>query len=103
VEPIVNGAAEVVFGTRTFGSHTAYSFWYVIGNKVVTHTANLRSTVDQRPGTCYKLMLSNCCAISTFVRRGWYRAEVTAKLLSRGIRPYEVRSPIAPQSAEGKS
>ena len=25
--------AEVVYGTRSFSSHTAYSFWFVLGNK----------------------------------------------------------------------
>ena len=27
---------EAVFGTRAFEAHTAYSFWYVVGNKGVT-------------------------------------------------------------------
>ncbi|MDQ3982699.1 MAG: glycosyltransferase family 2 protein, partial [Actinomycetota bacterium] len=28
--------AEVVYGVRSFGSQTAYSFWFVIGNYVVS-------------------------------------------------------------------
>jgi len=39
--PVLSGEAKVVYGTRTFGSHTAYSFWYVLGNKAVTMFANV--------------------------------------------------------------
>src|SRR5437667_5458731 len=35
LEPVRAKEAEVVYGTRSFGSNTAYSFWYVIGNKAV--------------------------------------------------------------------
>jgi len=31
--PVIAGQAEVVYGTRTFGSHNAYSYAYVLGNK----------------------------------------------------------------------
>ncbi len=40
LEPIERGETDVVFGTRGFGSHTAYSFWYVMGNKLVTLATN---------------------------------------------------------------
>ena len=36
LEPLLSGEANVVFGTRSWSSHSAYSFWYVIGNKGVT-------------------------------------------------------------------
>src|SRR3989442_1674997 len=32
LEPILSGRAEVVYGVRGFESHSAYSFWYVVGN-----------------------------------------------------------------------
>ena len=41
VEPLRNGEAQAVFGTRGFQSHSAYSFWYVVGNRAVTFAANL--------------------------------------------------------------
>src|SRR5690349_11884478 len=31
VQPVLDGDAQVVFGTRTFGSHASYSYWYVLG------------------------------------------------------------------------
>ena len=33
LEPLIAGRANVVFGTRMWSSHAAYSFWYVVGNK----------------------------------------------------------------------
>src|SRR5687767_14720907 len=41
VTPALEGRSQVVYGTRTFGSHSAYSFWYVVGNRVITHFANV--------------------------------------------------------------
>src|SRR3712207_8176514 len=40
LKPILDGDARVVYGTRTFGSHNAYSYWYVMGNRGVTTAAN---------------------------------------------------------------
>ncbi|MGD0937794.1 MAG: glycosyltransferase family 2 protein, partial [Streptosporangiaceae bacterium] len=39
--PVIAGQAEVVYGTRMFGSHNAYSYAYVLGNKGVTTFANV--------------------------------------------------------------
>ena len=92
VEVVLKGDAEVVYGTRSFGSHTAYSFWYVMGNKVVTLAANVLfdawlSDVE----TCFKLMPLDLYR-SLDVRSAGFgmEAEVTGKLLRRRIRPYEV-------------
>jgi len=47
----------VVYGSRTFGSHSAYSFWYVIGNKGVTTVANtIYNSYISDLETCLKLM-----------------------------------------------
>src|SRR3954451_800599 len=32
--PVLAGEAAVVYGTRTFGSHSSFSFWYVMGNRL---------------------------------------------------------------------
>src|SRR6202034_4524587 len=39
--PVLAEEAEVVYGTRTFGSHNSYSYAYVLGNKAVTTFANV--------------------------------------------------------------
>src|SRR3984885_11288213 len=55
--PVVAGRAEVVYGTRTFGSHNAYSYAYVLGNKAVTTFANvLFNCYISDLETCFKLM-----------------------------------------------
>lgn len=92
VDVVMKGEAEVVYGTRSFGSHTAYSFWYVLGNKLVTLFANVMfnawlSDVE----TCFKLMPLALYKDLDVRSAGFgMEAEVTGKLLRRGVRPYEV-------------
>ncbi len=90
--PVLGGEAEVVYGTRTFGSHTAYSFWFVLGNKGVTFVANaLFNSWISDLETCFKLMPLPLYR-SLDVRSAGFgmEAEITGKLLKRGVRPYEV-------------
>jgi len=92
LEPVLQGGVEVVYGTRTFGSHTAYSFWYVMGNKGVTMFANVvfNSWISDLE-TCFKLMPLELYRTLDIRAAGFgMEAEVTAKLLRRGIRPYEI-------------
>lgn len=92
LEPVLDGRATVVYGNRTFGSHSAYSFWYVMGNKGVTMAANLlfNSYIGDLE-TCFKLMPVELYRSLGIRSRGFgMEAEVTAKLLRQRIRPYEV-------------
>src|SRR5256885_2060394 len=41
LQPMVEGRADVVYGVRGFAGQTAFSFWFVMGNKTVTFAANL--------------------------------------------------------------
>ena len=41
LRPLLDGEARVVFGTRSWSSHSAFSFWYVMGNKAVTFATNV--------------------------------------------------------------
>ena len=92
LSPLQRGDAEVVYGVRTFGASTAHSFWFVIGNRVNTFTANaLFNTWISDLHTCLKLL-----PLSMFrelpVRENGFGldTELTAMLLARGVRPYEV-------------
>jgi len=90
--PIADGIASVVYGTRTFGSHNAYSYLYVLGNRAVTTAANvLFNCYISDLETCFKLLPLDLYR-SLDVRADGFgmEAEITAKLLGRGIRPYEV-------------
>jgi glycosyltransferase involved in cell wall biosynthesis len=90
--PVLAGEAVIVYGTRSFGSHTAYSFWYVLGNKTVTMFANVVydcwiSDLE----TCFKLMPLPLYRELDIRSAGFgMEAEVTGKLLGRGLRPFEV-------------
>jgi glycosyltransferase involved in cell wall biosynthesis len=35
LRPILDGEARVVYGARSYGGHAAYSFWFVLGNKML--------------------------------------------------------------------
>src|SRR5919109_1574110 len=41
LEPIIAGDVDVTIGARTFGAHTAYSFWFVVAGKALTVFANM--------------------------------------------------------------
>ncbi len=90
--PVIAGDAEVVYGTRTFGSHNAYSYAYVLGNKGVTTFANvLFNCYISDLETCFKLIPTALYRDLDIRETGFgMEAEVTGKLLRRGIRPYEV-------------
>ena len=90
--PVLAGDARVVYGTRSFGSHNSYSFVYVLGNKGVTLWANvLFNCYLSDLETCFKLMPAPLYRELGITETGFgMEAEVTGKLLRRGIRPYEV-------------
>ncbi|MEV4118124.1 glycosyltransferase family 2 protein [Micromonospora sp. NPDC049645] len=90
--PVLDGHATVVYGNRTFGSHSAYSFWYVVGNRGVTTAANvLFNSYIGDLETCFKLMPVELYRSLDIRSRGFgMEAEVTGKLLRRRIRPYDV-------------
>jgi glycosyltransferase involved in cell wall biosynthesis len=92
LRPVLEQDAEVVYGTRSFSSHTAFSFWFVLGNKGVTFVANaLFDSWISDLETCFKLLPLPLYR-SLEVRSAGFgmEAEITGKLLKRGIRPYEV-------------
>ena len=92
LQPVLDGHAEVVYGNRTFGSHSSFSFWYVMGNKAVTTAANLLFNCYLGDlETCFKLMPVELYRSLDVRSQGFgMEAEVTGKLLRRQFRPYEV-------------
>jgi glycosyltransferase involved in cell wall biosynthesis len=103
--PIERGRAEVVYGSRSFAAHSAYSFWFVIGNKLVTLWTNvLFNSYLSDMETCYKLMpLSVWRSLDLKSDRFDIEPEITAKLLKSGHRIYEVPISYAARGrVEGK-
>jgi glycosyltransferase involved in cell wall biosynthesis len=105
LEPIQTGKATIVYGSRAFSSHTAYSYWYVMGNRLVTLATNVIYNCylsDMETG--YKVLPREVALSLDLQARGFeLEAEVTAKLLRSGYRIYEVPISYAARSrAEGK-
>ena len=92
VTPLLSGEATVVFGTRAWASHTAYSFWYVVGNKAVTLAANvLYNCYISDLMTCQKAMRTELFRSLPLRERGFaIEPEITARVLRAGERIYEV-------------
>ena len=92
VTPLLSGEASVVFGTRAWASHTAYSFWYVVGNKAVTLVANaLYNCYISDVMTCHKAMRTELFRSLPLRERGFaIEPEITARVLRAGERIYEV-------------
>jgi glycosyltransferase involved in cell wall biosynthesis len=105
LEPILSGETQVVYGTRVFGGTSAYTYWYVLGNRGVTTAANiLFNAYITDLSTCFKLLPLPLYRELDIKEQGFGAdPELTAKLLKRGIRPFEI--PITYRSrtrAEGK-
>ena len=103
--PIERGRAEVVYGSRSFAAHSAYSFWFVIGNKLVTLWTNvLFNSYLSDMETCYKLMPLSVWRSLDLRSDGFdIEPEITAKLLRSGHRTYEVPISYAARGrVEGK-
>jgi glycosyltransferase involved in cell wall biosynthesis len=98
IAPIVDGRADVVFGSRFAGgpTHRVLNFWHSLGNKVLTLLSNMLSDLNLTDmNTCYKAISTSVLVrIPLKERRFGFDPEVTAKLarLSRTerIRIYEV-------------
>jgi len=92
LEPLVAGRAQAVYGTRAFESHTAFSFWYVLGNKGVTFACNvLYNCWLSDIMTCHKGMRTDLFRSLELREDGFaIEPEITARLVLSGVRIYEV-------------
>lgn len=89
--PILEGETEVAYGTRSFGGHTAFSFWYVLGNRAVTMWASfLFNSWLSDIETCFKMARTETWRSLELISNGFdIEAEATGKFLKRGHRIYE--------------
>jgi glycosyltransferase involved in cell wall biosynthesis len=92
LEPLLAGEARVVYGTRSWSSHSAFSFWYVMGNKAVTQATNvLYNCWISDVMTCHKAMSTELFRSLRLRERGFaIEPEITARVLLAGERIYEV-------------
>lgn len=102
LQPLKGGRTDVVYGSRAFGSHTAYSFWYVVGNRLVTLATNmLYNCYISDMETGYKVMRREiACSLQLEARGFEIESEITGKLLRLGHRIFEVPIEYAARSRE---
>jgi glycosyltransferase involved in cell wall biosynthesis len=102
LEPLLRGDARVVFGTRSWSSHAAFSFWYVMGNKAVTTATNvLYNCWISDVMTCHKAMNTDLFRSLDLRERGFaIEPEIAARVLRAGERIYEVPISYTARSRE---
>jgi dolichol-phosphate hexosyltransferase len=91
--PITAGRCDVVFGTRIFGMYSSYqSYPQAVGNRALTFATNLLfNCYLSDVHTCLKMMpLDLFLSLDLRESRFGLDAELAARILQRGIRPFEV-------------
>jgi dolichol-phosphate hexosyltransferase len=105
ISPILRGRADVVFGTRGFAGHSAYSYWFVVGNRLVTTATNiLFNCFIQDMETGFKVMRTSLMRrLHLAGNRFDIEPEITGRILRLGYRIYEVPIEyVARTRAQGK-
>jgi glycosyltransferase involved in cell wall biosynthesis len=93
LQPIVEGRSKVVYGSRFLGGPRKTMFFsHMLGNRVLTFSANiLFDTILSDMETGYKVFTCEVARQLSLKSRGWgFDPEITAKILKRGYRIYEV-------------
>ena len=107
LEPIVDGRADVVFGSRFQGGqpHRVVYFWHMVGNKFLTLCSNMATNINLTDmETCYKVFRRDVLQKITIEEaRFGFEPEITAKVAKLNVRIYEVGISYSGRTyAEGK-
>ncbi len=94
IAPIVEGRADVVYGSRFVGSeeHRVLYFWHSIGNRLLTLASNMFTNLNLTDmETCYKAFRREIVqSIKIEENRFGFEPEITAKVARMNARIYEV-------------
>jgi glycosyltransferase involved in cell wall biosynthesis len=94
IGPIVEGKADVVFGSRFMGAeaHRVVYFWHMVGNKFLTLLSNMFTNLNLTDmETCYKVFRREVLSkIAIQEDRFGFEPEITAKVARLGCVIYEV-------------
>jgi glycosyltransferase involved in cell wall biosynthesis len=92
LDPIIRGKAEVVYGSRFTGPRKNMLFWHFVGNRFLALVTNiLYNTTLSDMETCYKLLTREAMeGIELKSNHFDIEPEITAKILKKRIRIYEV-------------
>jgi glycosyltransferase involved in cell wall biosynthesis len=94
LHPILNGSADVVYGSRLSGGKPtrAFHFWHYLGNKFLSLLTNILydCTITDME-TCYKVFRAEIFkSIKIKSNRFEFEPEITAKILKKRLRIYEL-------------
>lgn len=93
LQPIIENRTQVVYGSRFLGGpRKAMFFSHMLGNKLLTLFTNIMfDTILSDMETCYKVFTREVAEQLHLKSPGWgFDPEITAKILKRGYRIYEV-------------
>jgi glycosyltransferase involved in cell wall biosynthesis len=93
IEPIMDGRADVVYGSRFLGGpHRVLFFWHYVGNMLLTTLSNMLTNVNLTDmETGYKVFTKKVNDTITFkCNRFGFEPEFTAKVAKNNFRIFEV-------------
>ncbi len=93
LEPVLDGRADVVFGSRFLGGpHRVLFYWHYVGNKVLTTLSNMLTNLNLTDmETGYKVFTRRVIdSISLKCDRFGFEPEITSKISKKKFRVYEV-------------
>ncbi len=93
LEPILDGRADVVFGSRFLGGpHRVLFFWHYVGNLFLTTLSNVMTNINLSDmETCYKVFKREVLeGLHLKCERFGFEPEFTAKIARKRWRIYEV-------------
>ena len=95
LQPILEGHADVVFGSRFLGGggpHRVAYYWHYVGNKLLTMLSNMTTNLNLTDmEVCYKVFKREVIqSIPLREDRFGFEVEITAKVAKRKLKIYEV-------------
>ncbi len=95
IRPILDGQADVVYGSRFLGSprgHRVLYFWHSVGNQILTTLSNMFSDLNLTDmETCYKVFVRPVALrLDLQMRDFGIEPEITQKVARMRARVYEV-------------
>jgi len=94
IKPILDGNADVVFGSRFIGSQETrvLYFWHTLGNRFLTLLSNMLTNLNLTDmECCYKVFKKDVIKnINLSEDRFGFEPEITAKISKKNLRIYEI-------------
>ena len=94
LQPIVDGHADVVYGSRFLGggAHRVVFYWHYLGNRLLTTLSNMTTNLNLTDmEVCYKVFKREVIqGLPLKENRFGFEVEITAKIARRKLKIYEV-------------